>query len=121
MLTAVSYLLTVGSIYRMSDTELDATSRPVLAALIAAGLVFALVAYIGALLWGVPPIPAALSWILGIAVPWAMDAANQDPTGLYQIGLLFLVVIMAVAATVIALTVAIVRSAVDRRRKRIPG
>jgi hypothetical protein len=115
-LTATSFLLTVGWIYRMSDREFDAASRALLTTLLATCAICVLAVYVGALLADVPPVPAALSWILGFAIPWAVNEATKDPTGLYRIGLIFIVGIMAVGATIIALAVAKIRVAAGRRR-----
>lgn len=83
------------------------------------GCVLSLVAVlVGALVADVPPVPAAAAWIVGFAVPWTMEAAARDVTGLYVVGLVLLVGGMAMAAALITAIVTWLRGALARRRRR---
>jgi hypothetical protein len=57
--------------------------------------------YVGALLLGVRPVPAAVALTVAFTAAWTEQASATDETGLYGVGMVMLLVGLTVATTVV--------------------
>jgi hypothetical protein len=77
-----------------------------------------LVLLIGAVCAGLRPVLAAAVMTLAFAVPWTIQAAATDDTGMYGVGLTLLLVGMGFGTWLVALLTAMAARAVTKRSAR---
>ncbi|MDT5034084.1 MAG: hypothetical protein QOC94_4255 [Actinoplanes sp.] len=82
-----------------------------------------LVLLIGAVCAGLRPVLAAAVMTLAFVVPWTIQAAATDETGMYGVGLMLILVGMGFGTWLVALLTAVVARAwrPERRRGAHPG
>jgi hypothetical protein len=66
--------------------------------------------FVAALLGGVRPVPASAALTLAFTAAWTAEAAPQDVTGLYGVGMLMLLVGLGIGTTVVSVVTLGLRS-----------
>jgi hypothetical protein len=72
--------------------------------------------FVGALLVGVRPLPAATALTLAFTAAWTAQAARADETGLYGVGTIMVLAGLSIATTVVSLVTLGLRALWVRRR-----
>jgi hypothetical protein len=76
-----------------------------------------LVLFVGALLAGVRPVPASAALTLAFTATWTAEAAPQDETGMYGVGMLMLLVGLSVGTILVSVATLGLRERWQARRR----
>jgi hypothetical protein len=74
-----------------------------------------LAVFVGALLAGARPLLASIALTLAFTAAWTVQAAANDETGLYGVGMMMILVGLTVATTVVGYVVAAIRGRLTTR------
>ena len=91
------------------DPETGNYSGPYTTAQVAGAVLTLAVLLVAAVLLGVPALPAAAVMTVAFTAAWTAQAAGEDETGLYLVGMILVLGGMAAGTTVVALLTATLR------------